>query len=404
VVNIYRNADKTGKHFTEVAPEDSKLIAELVKDIKKFTKFQMPITKPYDMFTKKDVFKMIIEMLPFARSYQKYEKIDIGEFAAGFKNKFIRIAMSGIIPEKYKASGLIMTLAWLHNNDGGYPVGGSREFAGRIAKKFISLGGKIGYNSRVDKILIDDNKSVGISLSDGTEHFADYIISAADGYHTLYNLLEGKYIDEDNRKLYTDSEAYPVFSSVQVSLGVECDLSKYAHMTIFKPISSFSIDAGGMKNEYIGFKHYSYEPSFAPENCSAVASTLNADYDWWKEKGKNKEAYKSEKERIAGEVIKALEEVYPETKDKVRVVDVATPLTYEKYCNAWRGAWMSNITTTKSKIRFLSGVLKGLDNFFMAGQWIMPPGGLPTAAMTGKWVIQRICKAEDKKFLSGQES
>ena len=42
--------------------------------------------------------------------------------------------------------------------------------------------------------------------------------------------------------------------------------------------------------------------------------------------------------------------------------------------------------------------LPGLDNFYMAGQWVEPGGGLPAVAMSGRNVIQIICKKEKKKF------
>jgi hypothetical protein len=36
--------------------------------------------------------------------------------------------------------------------------------------------------------------------------------------------------------------------------------------------------------------------------------------------------------------------------------------------------------------------LPGLANFYSGGQWISPGGGLPTAAMLGRRIIQIICK------------
>jgi phytoene dehydrogenase-like protein len=44
--------------------------------------------------------------------------------------------------------------------------------------------------------------------------------------------------------------------------------------------------------------------------------------------------------------------------------------------------------------------LPGLDNFYMAGQWVNPGGGMPTAAMSGNHTIQFICKRDNKKFVT----
>ena len=42
--------------------------------------------------------------------------------------------------------------------------------------------------------------------------------------------------------------------------------------------------------------------------------------------------------------------------------------------------------------------IKGLKNFILSGQWILRSGGLPPAAITGKWAAQRICKKDKVKF------
>ena len=38
--------------------------------------------------------------------------------------------------------------------------------------------------------------------------------------------------------------------------------------------------------------------------------------------------------------------------------------------------------------------LKGVNNLYLAGQWLMPPGGLPIALFTGKYAICRILRKE----------
>jgi phytoene dehydrogenase-like protein len=44
--------------------------------------------------------------------------------------------------------------------------------------------------------------------------------------------------------------------------------------------------------------------------------------------------------------------------------------------------------------------LPGLDNFYMIGQWVEPGGGLPPAATSARGVIERICKQDDKSFVT----
>jgi hypothetical protein len=42
--------------------------------------------------------------------------------------------------------------------------------------------------------------------------------------------------------------------------------------------------------------------------------------------------------------------------------------------------------------------LPGLLNFYLAGHWVEPCGGLPAVARSGRNAIQIICKKEKKKF------
>jgi hypothetical protein len=49
------------------------------------------------------------------------------------------------------------------------------------------------------------------------------------------------------------------------------------------------------------------------------------------------------------------------------------------------------------------GLIKGLKNFVIAGQWIMPPGGLPIALFSGKHAAYRITKMAGKRFLNKEE-
>jgi phytoene dehydrogenase-like protein len=48
----------------------------------------------------------------------------------------------------------------------------------------------------------------------------------------------------------------------------------------------------------------------------------------------------------------------------------------------------------------MSKTLPGLKNFYMIGQWVEPGGGLPSAAMSGRNVIQIICHRDNKLFVT----
>ena len=95
----------------------------------------------------------------------------------------------------------IMPLAWLNRRAAGYPLGGALAFTRAIEKRFRDLGGTIRYGARVSRILVEQppagqaRRAVGIRFDDGTEHRADVVVSAADGRRTIFDMLEGRYLN-----------------------------------------------------------------------------------------------------------------------------------------------------------------------------------------------------------------
>ena len=80
-------------------------------------------------------------------------------------------------------------------------------------------------------------------------------------------------------------------------------------------------------------------------------------------------------------------------------LDCWTPLTYQRYCNAYHGAYMSFITRKGEKAFRVKGTIKGIKNLYIASQWINAPGGLPVALVAGKFAVQRILKKEKRPYL-----
>ena len=82
-------------------------------------------------------------------------------------------------------------------------------------------------------------------------------------------------------------------------------------------------------------------------------------------------------------------------------MDEATPLSYERYTGNWQGSgcgWLLTPRTLPLMLRGIPKTLPGLRDFYMAGQWVEPGGGLPFVAMSGRNAIQMICAHEGRPF------
>ena len=111
---------------------------------------------------------------------------------------------------------------------------------------------------------------------------------------------------------------------------------------------------------------------------------------WQQLRATDYHAYSAAKKQVADAVAEALEATFPELTDSLTLLDVCTPATNERYCHAYRGAYMSFILTPYNEKNSHNGRVKGLRNVYLAGQWLQAPGGLPNAAATGKFAIQRL--------------
>ena len=261
------------------------------------------------------------------------------------------------------------------------------------------------YRSRVEKILVEagragrGDRAVGVRLADGSEHRADNVISAADGHATIFDMLESRYFSDKIRGYY---EKLPTYKSwIQVSLGVARDLSGEAPRVTFWLAEP--IDIAGQKIDRIDFRHFCMDPSMAPPGKSAVVVSFDSDHAYWKPLSKDPERYEAEKKDIVEKVIGALERRLPGISGQIEAVDVSTPMTVERYTGNWQGSQEGWLITTDTIMLMGIGMektLPGLTNFYMAGQWVEPGGGVSASAMSGRRVVRMLCKKDRKKFSS----
>lgn len=394
---LYRDPDRLREHLLSVSPEDKEAIDQLVKDIKSFRKMSMPVVdiKGVKVRKKRSMpFGMLFSMLGALRRMGQLNTMRAEEYAAKFKHPGIRTVMNSIVGKgDFSASSVAFTLATLAAGDGGYPKGGSLRMARNIADTFESLGGTILYKRKVERVEIRDGKAVGVWV-DGVLHKADAVIVTVDARAAIDTLFKKPLHDEWMDTMRQETE--PV-NNTFISLGVRADLSNIPENILFpltEPLSYF-----GITLDCIGFNNYAQFEGYAPEGCTALTCFFGEDtYDEWKA-AKEDGTYMQKKQALAEQVIDRLAQVIPETAGKVEVWDVATPLTYERYCGTWRGSWMSVMKPGVRQQEYPL-VSDSIQDLYFAGQRMTMPGGLPVALVTGRQAVQHVCKKGDRVFQS----
>lgn len=274
-----------------------------------------------------------------------------------------------------------------------YLTGGiSLAMSLRIAEKYKEYGGVFHTNAGVKTILLNDKKADGILLENGKKVGADYVICACDTDHTFHKLLPQKYMPKGLMKMYAEREKYPVSSGFQIAYAVDGVFSELTGTRIF---SCDEMKVGKQMVQCMSIQSYDYEPTFAPEGKMILQTNFSQtedDYRYWETLYTDEVGYKRKKVEIAEQAVQRVVKEYPFLEGKIRVIDAWSPMTYDRYCNAYKGAYMSFVTTKQAKSITVPGVIKGVDNVFLASQWLMGPGGLPTAAAMGKFAAWRIIK------------
>ncbi len=398
LIDFY-DPEKLRKALVDISPADSKTIDQYIGAINLFSRYKL-----YDTMLGMSIWTMI-KRFPALLSMQKWTRLNLRSYAERFSDPFLKRAFALLLysnPETpaflhliWQAGGLKRDIQW--------PIGGAGELVKSIERRYLGLGGKVHYNSRVAKILVENDKAVGLKLVDGTEHGADIVISDADGRKTILDMLEGKYINDTIRG-YCAPITDEVPFAVDIFLGVNRDLSREPSSLVI--LLKQPVVIANHKYESIEMQLYGFDRTMAPSGKGTIKVELPASYAYWKQLYNDREKYKQEKEKVATQIIQILGSHFQGIQEQVEVIDVTTLMTWERYMGGSQG-WF-NLPNRKfdfslredTSDKNFKTTLPGLSNFYLVGIWATMMASLFNNANSGKTIIRRICRQEKKKFVT----
>lgn len=396
-VSFTGDLEKLARDLKQIAPEDSRLIDEFIAGVRSLQKTDMfkMMETPMELL---GMFGTLKQMWGLRRSLRylggSYNK-PIVEFALAAKNESLRRMLTHMFLPDVPAWFILLTLSLLANRQMGFLEGSCKDFTASLEDRLKGLGGEIAFNSTVKEILVENDCAVGVRLENGTEHRADAVVSAGDGYSTIYKMLGGRYTGKQIDQCYqTWKRLAPLMT---ISFGVNRDFSGEPALNFL--LLKDNITVGNVKGDGFPLRFFNYSGKFAPPGKTVVQVLLITEWKFWNDLLQNDRArYEAEKKSVTAEVLKRLEVHYPGITAQVEVTDIATPYTTWRYTLNHEGAFMGWAPTPKAIRTPLKKTLPGLENFYMAGQWVMPGGGVPPCFYSGRHVIQILCKRDGKKF------
>ena len=132
-----------------------------------------------------------------------------------------------------------------HYRDGAYfPVGGPSQIAECVKPIIEKAGGQLAVASPVAKILVENDRAVGVKLEDGTEIRSKLVISDASAYTTFVELLDPE-VSTRHGYLKRFDEIGPSPSHVYLLLGYDEDIELPKeivwHMPTYEGVSRWDL-------------------------------------------------------------------------------------------------------------------------------------------------------------------
>ena len=391
-IPITRNLDGLVDRLAALAPQDADELRRLRDGAAQLAEMRPPMTAS-ELLGPFDVVQMAWEMRDSIGALVHFRK-PLGEWVGthlhdpGLKRFFTRV-----LPGTASTYFLLMVLGYLERGYLSRPVGGTNAFRCALERTYRNLGGEVMLHSTVDEIIVEDGHACGVRLADGTLIPADVVISTSSAPETVLRLLGGRYDANRTRERLADWKMFDPI--VLASFGVAHAYSEMPSTLLLDNVEPFHV--GGVRNDGLYLRIYNDDPSFAPAGHTVVQTMLQTDYDWWATLGSR---YNLEKDALTELVINQLEPHFRAFRSAVRVVDLATPLTYWGMARSWRGSYEGWMPRGESFFGGVKKKLRGLEGLYMAGQWVEPGGGVPTAIMSGRQAIELVCADHKRPFRS----
>ena len=384
-----------------LSPADARAIDDLMAGARAFQAagaFDVGMGEPPELAGRFDTVRQYWGMRKVLKFFTGKYGRTAAEFAADLHDPTLRYLVENLFLPEAPLWFLFMVLGLLGSGEMGLLTEGCEGFVRPIERRHLSLGGEITYGATVDKILVAGGKAVGVKLTNGEEHRAAAVISAADGYSTIFGMLDGRYVDDALRARYRDWKLIKPW--VMISFGVAREFPGEPHFTTYRLAEPLVV--GAQRVEGLGVRIFNYAPGFAPPGQTVIQPSFEADWGYWNELRRlDRSQYEAEKVRVAAEVLRRLEAYYPGLSSQVEMTDVATPFTTWRYTLNWKGAYEGWLPTGSQMMTSLPRTLPGLSNFVMAGQWVVPGGGVPTCLLSGRDAVRILCRWDGKSFAAG---
>lgn len=376
----------------QLFPKEALGIQRLVADaLKLFRRIPEAPKKPQEMLTKWEQLRIGLAALWNMNLYKKYAGLNVQDLLVQeFKDPQLRTFFYSLCPVGGASAMLLLTaIGWIKERHLHYPVGGGQAIIDSLRQTIEQNGGQIRCGTSVEGILVEDDRAIGVVLADQESIRSNSVVAACDAMK-LYGDLVPKgavpeYVLEDLNHL----EPWP--SYFLISLGVDdgvADSASWHHHITYCPALMDAMESEDPTHWLLNVTDNSYADTLhAPAGYRSVALGAQVSFEYrqrWQTIGEMRgPEYTALKEDVASNLLASAERLLPGLQARIRVADVATPITYRRYTGNWKGArrgWLPTVETM-GHIKREKTALPGL---LQCGHWHVHSGSISAAMQSGK--------------------
>jgi phytoene dehydrogenase-like protein len=277
-----------------------------------------------------------------------------------------------------------------------YPEGGSQAISHAMAEFIENHGGELRFKTRVEKVLVQEGRAVGVLTSDGETIRARAVVANGSAATLFNEMIDPDTLPRDYRERIRSFK--PSMSSFIVWLALNKDITaqiRDAYISLNPgPAGTKTFHnslRGDMEKASLGVCIYNnIYRTYSPPGTTVMTIVSLCGYQPFQPFEKDyvvgeKVAYKKKKAEIAQAMIKRVEDqLIPGLSGMIQVQVAATPLTNVRYtlntAGAIYGYEQSVANTFMNRISNRTPV----EGLYLAGAWGEPGGGYAPALSSGK--------------------
>jgi carotene isomerase len=272
-----------------------------------------------------------------------------------------------------------------------YPVGGSGALVDALVRGLKKYGGQLLLNAHVKKVLIDRNRAVGVTLSNGKEIRAKQaVVSNSSVWDTLKLLPDSPSLQRyrDRRKNTPECDSF-----MHLHLGIDAHGIREDLACHYIVVNDWNLGISAPQNVIVVSIPSVLDPSLAPTGKQVihVYTPGNEPYHLWQDLDRRSEKYARQKQERTEVMWQALERIIPDIRSRCEVTLVGTPLTHERFLRRHRGSYGPAIQAGK---QLFPGATTPLPGLFCCGDSTFPGIGLPAVAASGTIAANTLVSVE----------